>query len=345
MNTESQTIITPFEDPFFRPDWRHQLAAQLATDPKLKHAAMEALRDEWVRAGARYLRKQQQQPAVPAPSRVHFDLVYRWGLEGDNRQVGRLAEALLLTEAPLRAIAEDLGCGAEDIHAYERMFFNVRDADGAMVLSPAQRTYFAGEGSFMPTTTRPEHLMWRRMAVSAGYKALVRMLELGQGAWTDAPSVDLVEVTVEMSKAETLAKLASGSMSTADLLKMEANRIKDRLVRHTTGELRHRDEGMELALQLLQMMAPKMVDHQRVMEAMANRVSEPGHPAQDAIDQTEVADRGPISANDAINRELEKKKQEFRRIHERQKGIMQTVVPAEVWSGEMPAGNEAPPAG
>ena len=315
MTTEPKAVITPLGDAFFDADWRYQLAVQLAADPRMKYPDPIALRDDLVRAGARFLRKEAVKVPSSDPARARFDRIRRWGLDGVHRRVGNVAEALLLTEAPMDAIAADMGCPIADLRMYEGMFFNVRNADGVMALSPAQRVYFATEGTFKPTTARPEHLMWRRVAVGAGYSALAQILELGKGSWADAPAVDLVEVTVNMTRAETLAKLATGAMSTGDLFRLEANRIKDKLVRHETGELKQKDEAMELLLQLMQMMAPKMVEHDRIRRAQAMEAAQSLQGAQNSIDQTEIADLGVEATNEAIDRQLQPIKDQFAKMN------------------------------
>jgi hypothetical protein len=315
MTTEPKAVITPFGDSFFDADWRYQLAIQLAADPRMKYPAPDALRDDLVRAGARFLRKEAAKVPSSDPVRARFDRIRRWGLEGAHRRIGNVAEALLLTEAPLEAIAADMGCSIDDLRMYEGMFFNVRGADGAMGLSPAQKAYLASEGTFKPTTARPEFLMWRRVGACAGYSALVQLLELGKGSWADAPTVDLVEVTVNMTKAETLAKLAAGAMSTGELFRLEANRIKDKLVRHETGELKQKDEAMELLLQLMQMMAPKMVEHDRIRRAQAMEAAHSLQGAQDSINQTEIADLGVEATNEAIDQQLRPIKDQFAKMN------------------------------
>lgn len=161
MTAEAKVVTSPGGDAFFDADWRYKLAVQLAADPKLKHPDPGALRDDLVRAGARFLRKEAAKLPSSDPARAGFHRIRRWGLDGAHRRVGNVAEALLLTEAPMDAIAADMGCPIDDLRMYEGMFFNVRNADGVMALSPAQRVYFATEGTFKPTTARPEHLMWR----------------------------------------------------------------------------------------------------------------------------------------------------------------------------------------
>lgn len=307
-------IVTPLDDPFFQPDWRFRTATRLAADPRTKSPSPMAVNDQTVRTLARQLKVAADGKARPTPERAQHERIMRWAPTGASERVGRLIEALLLTDAPMDALAVDVGCALEDLQAYERLFFNVRDHAGNMGLSPAQRAFFATEGTFKPTTARPDHLMWRRVAVNAGYHALTQVLELGKGSWAEAPKIDLPEVTMAMAKGETLAKMATGGLSTGELARFESNRIRDRLARHMTGELKMKDEGMELAIQLLQLMAPKMIDLDRIRQAQASEAMPDPQQAQDAIGQTEVPDNGPESTNEAINRMLEPVKDQFRRM-------------------------------
>ncbi len=118
-----------------------------------------------------------------------------------------------------------------------------------------------------------------------------------------------------MTRAETLAKLATGAMSTGDLFRLEANRIKDKLVRHETGELKQKDEAMELLLQLMQMLAPRMIEHDRVRRAQAMEAAQSLQGAQNSIDQTEIADLGVEATNEAIDRQLQPIKDQFAKMN------------------------------
>jgi hypothetical protein len=304
-------IVTPYDDPFFHPDWRYRLATLLAADPRAKYPSPDAVRDVVVRTTARHLKAAQTKPS---PDRNRLDRVRRWAPTGASERVGHVIAALLLTEAPMDALAIDVGCALEDLQAYERLHFNVRDPAGNMALSPAQRAFFATEGTFKPTAARPDYLMWRRVAVNAGYQALIQILELGKGSWAEAPKVDLAEVTVAMAKGETLARLATGGLSTGELARLESNRIRDRLARHMTGELKMKDEGMELAIQIMQLVAPKMVDLDRIRQAQAADAMSTLHQAQDAIGQTDIPDNGPEAGYDAMDRMLRPVKDQFAKM-------------------------------
>lgn len=314
------SIVTPHEDTFYEPDWRHRLAVAMVEDAGFKHPVPEAMRDPQVRAAVQRLTGGRPKGKKHDPDRLQFERVQRWGRDGPHRYIGHVVEALLLTNAPLDAVAHDLGCNSDDVHLYERLFFNVRADDGSLALAPAQKAFFATEGTFKPTQTRPEHLMWRRVAVSGGYRALVQILELGAGVWAEAPKVDIVETTISMGRAETLAKVAAGGMSMGELSRLESNRIRDKLVRHTTGELKHRDEGMELVRKIFELMAPKMVDVQTIREAQMMRAEENLRDAERAIAKTEVPDGGVAAGEEALNRALRKSLEPLARIYQTEDG-------------------------
>lgn len=304
-------VITPYDDPYFHPDWRIRLATRLAAEPGKR--PLTAIKDEWIRHAVKCMKAKDGGHSGTGKGQTLFRRLARWASGGTNERVGHVIEALLLTDAPMSAIAEDIGCSVDDVWAYELLYFNVRDSQGSMKLSPAQRTFFATEGVFKAATARPEHLMWRRVAVSAGYRALLGVLELGEGRWSDAPKVDLVDVTMNMGRSEALAKLAAGAMSTGEFSRLDSNRIKDRLVRHTTGDLGKKDEGMELALQLMQLLGPKMVPVEHIQEAQAQRAAENIMQAEATIAKTEIEDNGPIVARDALTLLLKKKGEEIKR--------------------------------
>lgn len=320
MKDEPAFIVTPLEDTFYCPDWRYRLASAMVADIGYKQPASDAQRDPHVRAALLRLTGGKTKGKKTDPERLRFDRVQRWGRDGPHRHTGHVIEALLLTDAPLDAIATDLGCNVDDVWLYERLFFNVRGEDGSMALSPAQKAFFATEGTYKPTQTRPEHLMWRRVAVNGGYRALLQVLEMGPGAWVTAPYVDIVELTIGMGRGETLAKVAAGGMSMGELSRLESNRLKDKLIRHTTGELKQKDEGMEFALGLLKLMAPKMVEVEKIQEAQERRAAENLREAEHAIKQTEVPDGGAASGHEAMNRALRKSMEQVRRLFETEDG-------------------------
>jgi hypothetical protein len=305
MTTDTKTTVTPFDDAFYAPDWRYRLAVACAEDPMFKHPATRAMQDKTVKSAVRHLKAKSSKSVKLRSDRARFDQVRRWGTDGPHRHTGHVIEALLLTDAPMEAIAEDMGCEVATLVLYEKLFFNVRDKDGQMSLAPAQKQFFATEGTFKPTTQRPEHLMWRRVAVSAGYNALVEILELGSGNWSEAPRVDLVDVTTRMAKAETLAMVAAGGLSASELAKLEANRLKGQLIRHQTGEAKVKDEGMELALELMQLMAPKMVEHQAISRAQALTAAENMRMAEENIAGTPVDDSGQSQSQAAFSQKLQ----------------------------------------
>lgn len=313
-------IVTPLEDAFYNPDWRYRLAAAMAQDAAYKHPSPDAQRDPHVRMIVQRLTGGKPKGKKYDPDRLRVDRVQRWGLDGPRRHTGHVIEALLLTDAPIDAIADDMGCNSDDVRLFERLFFNVRGEDGSMNLAPAQKAFFATEGTYKPSQTRPEHLMWRRVAVNGGYRALLQVLEMGPGAWSAAPNVDIVELTIGMGRAETLAKVAAGGMSMGELSRLESNRIKDRLVRHTTGELKHRDEGMEFALGLLKIMSPKMADVEKIRAAQAARAAEDLREAEHAIAQTDYPDAGMAAGEDAVDQAVRKSMEKVRRLYETEDG-------------------------
>lgn len=320
---DNQTIITPYDSPFYQPDWRYRAATALATDAGHKQLPPVVKRDDAVRDLIPHIRASFTAGARPRGRHSAYDRVSAWAAKGANEHVGHVMEALLLTEAPLEALAADLGCDLADLRLYERVYFNVRSTDGPLMLGPAQKAFFATEGTFKPTTTRPEYLAWRRVAVSAGYKALIQILELGEGSWMAAPEVDLAEVTVAMTRAETVAKIAAGGLSTGELARLESNRIKDRVAKHMTGELKtQRDPGMELALQLLQKFAPTMVEPDRIRRAQAMAAVERQQQADATINATAIPDTGPESTQALIDAQLQPMRDHFDQMYERHKAVL-----------------------
>lgn len=304
MKSDTSEIITPFEDSFYHPDWRARLIQARLDDPGYKHPIGEAMRDATVRKILKFNETGESRPQRVSEGRGRYHRVRRWGEHDAFRKTGHIIDALLLTDAPLEAIATDFGCDQKDLILYARLYFDVRTQNSGMDLAPAQKQFFATEGGYKPTLQHPEYLMWRRVAVSAGYTALIRVLELGEGSWADAPRVDIARVTTEMAKTETFATLASGRMSTAEVFKLDANRLKEKLIRHTTGEANTKDEGMELALQFMQLTAPKMVEHDRIRQAQAAKAAESMAEAERAIEGADIEDMGRASADETLRQAL-----------------------------------------
>jgi regulator of replication initiation timing len=152
--------------------------------------------------------------------------------------------------------------------------------------------------------------------VKAVYRALIDVLEFGRGHWDEAPAVDLVEVTVSMAQAETLAKLASGRMTTGELLRLESNRIRDRLARFETGEDKKKnDEAMEILLKVMQKLAPKMTPVEKIRHAQEQVAAENLAQAEQNITRTETGDRGAEAGNENLDLTLKKKAGELARAN------------------------------
>jgi hypothetical protein len=307
MQTDLVTIMTPFEDSCYEPDWRSRLATAMMNDPRFKHPVPATMRDPYVWKAVKYMRAAKTSPARLDPDRLRFDRVQRWGTGDRHRQTGHVIEALLLTDAPLEDIAGDMGCAVGDVQLYERLFFSVRADDGSMTLAPAQKAFYATEGTYRPTQTRPEHLMWRHVAVGVGYRALLQILGMGSGSWDSAPKVDVVEVTIGLGRAEALSKVAAGGMNLNELSRMETTRIKERLLRHATGELKYEGKAMITLMSLMKLMAPKMLEVYNESNEQAIKATQNTCAAQNAIAQTPVEDMGTQKGFDEINAQLRKK--------------------------------------
>jgi len=165
-------IITPNEcQALYSQSWRHETAKCL-NDSKagIRSLPMGVRRDSLVRNQLKYL---SSGGAAPISSRQVFDIVNTVY----DRTVGNLRcwlEALFLTKVSLEAIAADTGLSLEAVILYEKVFYNVRGADGNIPAPVGRRMNFALDGMLEINKDSPPDALWRMYAVRYGAGALAR---------------------------------------------------------------------------------------------------------------------------------------------------------------------------
>lgn len=292
-------IATPFDNCIFAPDWRWQAAKHLSRPTSVVKLNRAATKDPWVVRAVKFLRATGKDSRMPEDEQVHWRRTEQLAEDGTLQNIRHTVEALLLTDAPLEALAVDTGLPVEEIRLFERLFFNVRSDDGKMTLRPLQRQFFATQGVLKTQRQLPPHLMWRRIAVEVGYAGLVRVLQLGPGSWKDAGNVDLVQSAIDMGRADVMAQMASGELNAAAIHRMESNRLREKQLRLLVGEERGETEARETLQKILQAMAPRMVEFQNIKDAQAE--AQQSAPLLDAkIHATKVSDAGYEAGADAI---------------------------------------------
>jgi hypothetical protein len=300
MKTDQPDVIhSPHDNVIFAPDWRWQAARHLsepATPMKLNRAA---IKDPWVGNAVKYLRATGKSSRMSEEEQAVWRRTVQLAEDVSLQNIRHTVEALLLTDAPLEALAADTGLPIAEIKLFERLFFNVRDDDGRMVLRPLQRQFIATMGALKTRRQLPAHLMWRRVAVEAGYTALVRVLQLGSGSWSEAKSVDLVQSAIEMGRADIMAQMASGELNAAAVHRMEFNRLREKQLRLLVGEEKGETEAREILLKILQSMAPSMVEFQKLKEAQEAVLERAPH-LNAQIQETKVVDVGYEAGAEAM---------------------------------------------
>jgi hypothetical protein len=327
-------IATPHDNCIFAPDWRWQAARHLSqpgTPMKLNRAA---IKDAWVGTAVKYLRATGKNSRMSEDEKALWRRTVQLTEDVSLQNIRHTVEALLLTDAPPEALAADTGLPISEIRLFERLFFNVRDDDGRMVLRPLQRQFFATQGALKTQRQLPPHLMWRRIAVEAGYTALVRVLQLGSGSWSEAKNVDLVQSAIDMGRSDVMAQMASGELNAAAVHRMEFNRLREKQLRLLVGEEKGETEAREILLKVLQAMAPSMVEFRPIKESQDEaQQSAPQLNAQ--IHETKVTDIGYEAGAEAMAMAVRNKLAPIgekmlagkRAIEEREKAFVEQLKP------------------
>lgn len=118
----------------------------------------------------------------------------------DSCTKARIDALLLCPDLTYSDIARAYNQDEKTIKMYERLFFNVRDAEGKLLQSKGLLEYFAGQG--MPTLTDPTDYTthWRMVAFESGHGALLNMW-----GW---PPGDIVPTFTDFESSSYLLRLA-----------------------------------------------------------------------------------------------------------------------------------------
>src|SRR5262249_33696767 len=167
------TRSTPFRNrpdhPLRPPDWRWLRAANLWDQGD---QPSEPWDDAWVRRALR-LYRELQQGKDPQPGKRTSDLWQAYRLYSGESLLRWEAEARLLVEPPAQVAAK---CGVtwQILHAYEKVFFNVRDRLGATGYLVSQVL-----GGNLAISLREDHVgrILKLFALSGGGRVLAAVLE------------------------------------------------------------------------------------------------------------------------------------------------------------------------
>lgn len=236
MEYGSETIVTPIDNPVqFDPDWRNAIATAAVDYPKARVDPLyrDYLQDPWVKQQIEYLRLVRSGRALSKRHNV-CRLASTWYQGSSIADVKMRIEPLLLTAVDYDIISDDIGGGnvARDVfETYEKLYFNVRDANGKLSKSCQLRQYFAlPEGNFGKDT--PLEKLWKMVGALMGYDTLVTMWLWGDASgltarsseymlnemWRVAQSRLFMHIFSDRVGHESLAKLLSAFTSQSKML-------------------------------------------------------------------------------------------------------------------------------
>ena len=236
MDYGSESIVTPIDNPVqFDPDWRNAIATAAVDYPKVRIDPMyrDYLQDPWVKGQIEYLRLARSGRAL---SKRHnaFRLASTWYQGSSVADVKMRIEPMLLTPVGYDVISYDIGGGnvGDDVfETYEKLYFNIRDANGRLSRSCQLRQYFAlPEGQFGHNT--PLEKLWKMVGALMGYDTLVTMWLWGDASgltarsgeymlnemWRVAQSRLFMHIFSDRVGHESLAKLLSAFTGQAKML-------------------------------------------------------------------------------------------------------------------------------
>lgn len=241
MEYGSVSIVTPIDNPVqFDPDWRNAIATAAVDYPRERVDPLyhDYLSDPWIKKQIEYLKLVRQGRALSKRHNL-FRLASTWYQGSRVSDVKMRIEPLLLTAVSYDTISEDIGGGAVDkevFETYEKLYFNVRDAKGALSRSCQLRQFFAlPEGTF--DRNMPTEKLWKMVGALMGYDTLVTMWLWGDASgltarsneymlnemWRVAQSRLFLHIFSDRVGHESLAKLLAAFTSQAKMLHDSAN--------------------------------------------------------------------------------------------------------------------------
>lgn len=282
-------IITPYERPVgFDPDWRSRVAAVIFDTPNVLLPA-QLRSDPYIIRQVNFLRINE----TDSNAFVYMtgDVpIYRQALDiytgGDYNNIADYLDALLLTEVDLSIIAKDVGYSEDVVRYYERMYFACRDDNGMPLRSELAKTLFAVGTAHTLDGKTPIPVLWRAIGASLGYTALVTGWRWQNPAGPLKDQIEMYELLsrIGLSRLNTLA--VTGRLEAIDINQFLGQSIRYVKTKHEMSESGVQDDGMEILIKLLRMLAPKMDD-----AAMSGR----------ALEAYELGSTALVEADAAIN--------------------------------------------
>ena len=257
MIINGQTVITPKDDPAaYELDWRYRVAVA-GTAGKSNRIPFLLCEDNELQRCVAHIRYRGIHPFKDGDILMVHDRVLGWR----DQSTGRLLEAYLLTSEPSDKIAGELGLSTGDVALYEKLFFNVRGPDGAVL--PGVLVRLRSE-----IANEPDEAGRLKRAALRGGVRLLRQLTQSVGDGAGDALTNLVEQ-------ELTCRLVTGQLSSRDLTKLQANGlVRERIRSEGADTVLARNEGWMYTLKLLEATKLHMVKREQTAETIAATNSE-----------------------------------------------------------------------
>jgi len=171
-------IVVPQDETGDYPgSWRHKVAVALVDNPGVMPEYPEILGDMCIQDHMSYLQLDPAQYSAPLDPRLKaHHVAANWHMNDDINSPRFRLEPLLLTGASYDVIAADIGeISQEAVEAYEKLFFNSRNADGTLKGGCYTRNRLAMDESVPINAATPTDVIWRMCGFSMGYHGLVSL--------------------------------------------------------------------------------------------------------------------------------------------------------------------------
>ena len=268
------TIIqTPKDDPTkFDPAWRHMIATAWHSFPKVDWDSeyREYRSDPWIVKQKRYLDAvedafQHNRKPVLSKEQQDLRLALHWYKGRQASDTKFRLEPTLLTPVTIETLGNDIGGGEvrpEVFHAYERLFFNIRDAKGNLSRSCQLKSCFGIPTAALMNFNTPQEQIWLACGLQLGYGALMTLWGWPSSASTEEKTLDyLSQDTWRMAQQIQLERTLRRSMTDRDLTEMMGRYIEFNKRQKEAGRSGSQDHEITAVVTgFLGCTAPKMLD-------------------------------------------------------------------------------------
>ena len=309
-------VITPYDDDFpENADWRNTIALLWADHPNWHPEVPEIREDKWIIEHKDFFLHFRAYGAKNLNSpkwRAHKRVLAWHGGETINALKFRL-EPLLLTGASFELIAEDLGGSrltAHEIELYCRLFFDLREEDGALLRSCFIRAYNALPDTGLMGADTPLDMLWKTTGMYLGYGGLIYMWKWPIDPKTLGGEKFLFQEMMRAAQAMQMERIMRSQISNFDLNAIIGNYTNyERMLSDTGTKTQEAGEAELAMLGVMKLVAPKMlpaaktVDKQRAeTAAIQSRLM-----ADHNIAQQMIMDAGQLKGKEQVDEMLKQR--------------------------------------